>query len=116
MVYDDILPLQVPVQVYDMAYRYGIGDDELPPYVQRVAGSEPVCRIDGFGRDAIQPGDPPDRFHRPDLMINGPGAAKIAEALFDHFGGYGRLGRGWRVCRRRGSCRVGWDHNCPFAA
>jgi len=116
MVNDDILPLRVPVQVYDMAYHCGIGDDELPPYVQRVVGSEPVCRIDGFRRDVIQPGDPPDRFHRPYLMMNGPGAAKIGDALFDHLVGSGRLGHGWRVCRRRGSCRVGRGHNRPFAA
>jgi hypothetical protein len=49
-------------------------------------------------------------------MMNGPGAAKIGDALFDHLVGSGRLGHGWRVCRRRGSCRVGRGHNRPFAA
>jgi hypothetical protein len=43
-------------------------------------------------------------------MINGPGAAKIAEALFDHFGGLAALGLGL------GSFRAGQRYNCLFAA
>ena len=41
-------------------------------------------------------------------MINGPGAAKIVEALFDHFSGLAGLGS-WRVL-------VGWGYDCLLAA
>jgi hypothetical protein len=49
-------------------------------------------------------------------MINGPGAAKIGEALFDHFGGLAGRGHGWMIYRNGGSCRDGWGYNFLLAA
>ena len=102
VVHDDVFPLRVPVEVYNVAYHPGVRDDEFLPHLQRIVRLEPVRRVDGFGLYIIHPGDPPDRFHWPDLMINGPGAAKITDALLDHLGWSAGPGHRWRACRRRG--------------
>lgn len=45
VVQDDVPPLGVPVEVYDVTYHSGVGDDEFAANQQRIAGFEPVCRI-----------------------------------------------------------------------
>jgi len=44
------------------------------------------------------------------------GGAKIAYALFDHFGGSGWGSGGWSIYGRRGICRAGRGYNRRLAA
>ncbi len=90
---DDVLPLRVPIEVYNVAYHFGVRDDEFAPYQQMISGAQLICPINRFRRNVIHPGDTPDRFNRSDLMVNGPGTAQIRHALFDHLRGLGRLAR-----------------------
>ena len=90
MMHNYIFPLRVRVEIYDVAYHSGAWDNEFPPHYQRVAGSHAVSRINGFGRHVVEPGNPPDSLHRPDLVVKGRWGAEISNALFDHFGWFGR--------------------------
>ena len=44
MVYDDVLPLRVSIEVYNVAYHPCVRDDEFLSYLQRITGFQPVCR------------------------------------------------------------------------
>jgi len=115
VVYDDVLPLRVSIEVYNVTYHPCVRDDEFLSYQQMIAGCQPVCRINGLRSNVIHSGDTPDRFHRPDLMINGPGAAQISHALFNYLGRLDGPGRGWRICGR-GRSLIGRGYNCLFTA